>query len=92
MSLFYFWQLPAIVTRDFVTALFHQPLGSTGGTTDANGLNAFEPLTVNLLRSLDEMRVGIDTQALVVEHLAVGTLTPADKEESVCPTSPNTSA
>ena len=32
---------------------------------------------------LDKVGVGIDTQALVVEHLAVGTLTPADEEDEV---------
>ena len=32
---------------------------------------------------LDEVGVGIDTQAFVVEHLAVGTLTTADKEDEV---------
>ena len=32
---------------------------------------------------LDEVGVGIDAQTLVVEHLAVGTLTPADEEDEV---------
>ena len=30
--------------KDGIATLLHQPTGRTGGTTDANGLNALQPL------------------------------------------------
>lgn len=71
------------LTSNCVTALFHQPLRSAGGATNADSLDAFEPGGVYLLRSLDEVRVGIDTLTLVEEHFAVAALTTADKENEV---------
>ena len=71
------------LTSNCVTALFHQPLRSAGGATNADSLDAFEPGGVYLLRSLDEVRVGIETLTLVEEHFAVAALTTADKEDEV---------
>ena len=68
---------------DGVTALFHEPFGSTGGTTDADGMDAFEPGAVDLFGTLDEVGVGIDTLALVEEYLAVGALSTTDEEDEV---------
>jgi hypothetical protein len=68
---------------DGITALFHEPFGSTGGTTDADGLDAFEPGTVDLFGTLDEVGVGIDTLALVEEYLAIAAFTTADEEDEV---------
>lgn len=71
---------------DFLYALmtlFHQPFGRAGSSTDAYCLNAFEPDGVNLFRPLYQMTVGIDTQAFVVEHLAVGTLMATYKEDEI---------
>jgi len=68
---------------DGVTALFHEPFGSTGGATDADGMDAFEPGAVDLFGTLDEVGVGIDTLALVEEYLAVGALATTDEEDEV---------
>ena len=46
-------------------------------------MDAVEPGGVYFVRAFDEMGVGIDAQTLVEEHLAVGTLSAADKEDEV---------
>ena len=63
--------------------MLHKPAGCGGGSADADALDAFEPGRFDLVGILDEVGVGIDTQTLVVKHLAVGTLTAADKENEV---------
>ena len=68
---------------DGVAALFHEPTGGGGGTADADALDAFEPGGLDLVGILDEVGVGIDTQTLVVKHLAVRALTAADEEDEV---------
>ena len=67
----------------FVAALLHEPLGRAGGTADANGLDADKPLGINLVRTLNEVGVGIDTQAFVVEHLTIRAFASTDKEDKV---------
>ena len=74
---------PLCQLPDGVAALFHEPAGGGGGSADADALDAFEPGGFDLVNILDEVGVGIDAQTLVVEHLAVGTLTPADEEDEV---------
>ena len=69
--------------EDGIAALLHEPAGGGGGTTDADGLDALKPGGLYLLRVLDEVAVGIDAQALVEEHLAVGTLAATDEEDKV---------
>ena len=68
-----------------VTALLHQPLGCTRGTADANGLRPLEPFHVNLLGTLYLVTVGIDTLALVEQHLSIGALATTDKKNQVVP-------
>ena len=66
-----------------VTALLHQPLGGGGGTADAYRLDVLQPLAPYLLRAFYQMGVGVDTQTLVEEHLAITTLASADEEDQV---------
>ena len=47
--------------KDGIATLLHQPTGSTGGTTDANGLNALQPLRLYLTGIFDQMAVGVHT-------------------------------
>ena len=68
---------------DGVTTLFHQPARSARGTTDANRLDAVEPRGFDLMGILDEVGVGIHTQALVEEYLAVGALSATDEKDEV---------
>ena len=64
-----------------VAALLHEPLRGAGGTTDADAVDALEPLGVYLFRPFYEVTVGIYTLSLVEKHLAVATLTSADKQD-----------
>ena len=66
-----------------IAALFHEPAGGGGGTADADGVDALEPLGLYLLGILNEVGVGIHAQTLVVEHLAVRTLATTDEEDEV---------
>ena len=68
---------------DGVAALFHEPAGSRGGSADADTLNAVEPGGFYLVGILDEVGIGVHAQTLVVEHLAVGALAPADEKNQV---------
>ena len=63
--------------------MFHEPFGSGGGSTDTHSLDTLKPLWVYFFRSLDEVGIGIDTQALIEQHLAIRTLAPTDKEDEV---------
>ena len=66
-----------------IAALFHEPAGGGGGTADADGVDALEPLWLYLLGILDEVGVGIHAQTLVVEYLAVRALAATDEEDEV---------
>ena len=68
---------------DGIAALFHEPSGGRGGSTDADALDAIEPGGLYFVGILDEVGVGIDTQTLVVEHLAIRALTATDKEDKI---------
>ena len=68
---------------DGVAALLHEPTRGAGGTADADGLDAFEPFRLDLTGVFNLMAVGVHPQALVEKHLAVRTLTTADKENQV---------
>ena len=76
---------------DGVAALLHEPAGGAGGTTDADGLDVFEPGGLDLFEPggldlagvFDEMAVGVHPQTLIEEHLAVRTLPTADEENHV---------
>ena len=68
---------------DGIAALFHEPSRGGGGSTDADALDAIEPGGLYFVGILDEVGVGIDTQALVVEDLSVGTLTATDEKDEV---------
>ena len=69
--------------EDGVAALLHEPAGGAGGTTDADGLDVFEPGGLDLAGVFDEMAVGVHPQTLIEEHLAVRTLPTADEENHV---------
>ena len=71
--------------KNGITAILHKPFWSRCGTTDTNGLNAVEPLGRNLVGTLYEMGVGVDTQALVEQYLAVRALASAYKQYQVVP-------
>lgn len=66
-----------------IAALLHEPLGRTRGTTDANGVDAFEPLRINFFRSFYLKTVGIDALAFAKKYLAVAALMSTDKEYKV---------
>ena len=66
-----------------VAALFHQPLRCAGGTADADGVHTLKPFLLYLLRSLDEVTVGVDALTFVEEHLTVTALASAHKEHEV---------
>ena len=68
---------------DGIAAFLHEPFGGTGGATDANGLDALKPLFLDLLRILDKVGIGVHAQTLVIEHLAIRALAPADEEYQV---------
>ena len=69
--------------KDGIATLLHQPTGGAGGSTDANGLDALQPLRLNLTGVFYQMAVGVHAQALVEKHLSIGTLTAADKEDEI---------
>ena len=69
--------------EDGVAALLHEPAGGAGGTTDANGTDVAEPGGIDFLGVFDKMAVGVHMQALVVEHLAVRTLSAAVEKDEV---------
>ena len=46
-------------------------------------MDALQPLRVYLVGTLDEVGIGVDTQALVKEYLAITALTTTDKEDKV---------
>ena len=69
--------------KDGIAALLHQPTGGAGGTTDADGLDALQPLRLNLTGVFYQMAVGVHAQALVEKHLSIGTLTTTDKEDEI---------
>ena len=66
-----------------LAAFLHQPLGRGGGTTDANGLDAIQPLLLNLTGILYQVGVRIDAQTFVEEYLAITALPSADKEDKI---------
>ena len=66
-----------------VSALFHQPFWRAGGSADAYGADVLQPSGVYLLRSFDEVAVGIHTVTFAEEHFAVRALASADKEDEV---------
>ena len=68
---------------DGVTALFHEPFGGAGSTANADSVDTFEPGTVYLSRTLDEVTVGIDTTALIEQYLAITALATTDEEDEV---------
>ena len=74
---------PVALLLQGVTALLHEPFGGAGGAADADGMDAEEPGGVDFLRAFYEVTVGIYAQALVEEHLAVGTLAAADEEHQI---------
>ena len=69
-----------------IAALFHQPLRCAGGTADADGVHTIKPFLLYLLRTLDEVTVGVDTLTFVEEHLPVTALAPAHEEHKVVTT------
>ena len=69
--------------EDGVAALLHEPAGGAGSTTDANGTDVAEPGGIDLLGIFDKMAVGVHMQALVVEHLAIRTLSATDEKDEV---------
>ena len=71
--------------EDGVAALLHEPAGGAGSTTDANGTDVAEPGGIDFLGIFDKMAVGVhmQAQALVVEHLAIRTLSATDEKDEV---------
>ena len=63
-----------------IAALLHQPLGSGSGTADAYRPDALQPAGINLLRSFDEMGIGVDTKTFAKEDSSVRAL-PATNEK-----------
>ena len=66
-----------------IPTFFHQPFWRTRGSADADGLHAVEPVEVDLFGPLDLVAVGVHRLALLEEHLTVGALLSADKEDEV---------
>ena len=66
-----------------ITTLFHEPFGRGGSTTDAYCLDAFEPLRIYFIRTLNEMGVRIDAQAFVEQHLSITALSATDEKDQV---------
>ena len=52
-------------------ALFHQPFGRAGGSTDAYRLDTLKPLRIDFFWTLYQMTVSIDTQTLIKEYFAI---------------------
>lgn len=73
----------SLLLLDSLLNLLHQPLRGGGGATDAYGGNTLQQAEVNLGRIVDEVRVGVDTEAFVEEYLAVTALLAADEENQV---------
>ena len=69
--------------EDGVAALLHVPTGGAGSTADADGTDVAEPGGIDFLGIFDKMAVGVHMQALVVEHLAIRTLSATDEKDEV---------
>ena len=74
---------PVHFIQDIVAALFHEPFRGAGGTTDADGLDAFQPSHLDFCGAFDVVAAGIALQALVEEYAPIATLTPRDEENQV---------
>ena len=68
---------------DFFFAIFHQPFGGGGGTTDAYAAGAFEPFGLDGGRTVDQVALGVDLLTGGVEDLAVAALESADEDDDV---------
>ena len=86
MGLFYTIVCLALnMVEDIIPTLLHQPFGRAGSTADSYRLHIARPVHVNLLCTLYAMAIGVHTQALIEEHLTVGTLMTTYKEDKIMP-------
>jgi hypothetical protein len=72
-----------LFTNDSVTTLFHEPFRRARGTTDANSTYTLKPGTVYLVRTFNQVSIGIHPTALIIENLAITAFTTTDEENEI---------
>ena len=78
-------RLPLEFIDNLFLTFFHQPFGSTCGTTDAHGIDALEPCHVYFVSTLYLIAVVIHALAFLEEYLTVATLSAAHEEHHIMP-------